>query len=577
MSVFPSRRPSLAPTSYKPTSDPSRRPSVLSLTATPSQLKQNSCFCEWATGCSTDSDCCTGGQICKHFNGYTQCMEDPTYQQLNNGCRKTNEYGCQSNADCCNPAQTCQQGLCKFGVCPPVQPTPSTKASSTPTQKPSLAVTNVSPSNQPTPSTKASTTPTQKPSLAVTNASPTNRPAMSVQSSFPSAASTVSTSTSPSATPSSAVTTATSVASTTPPSPPPPISFYMGSYDFTMISRWNYLSDRSIQFLDSSPSGLTPSWLTFSADNRFVYATNEYVSTVQAFFVNPSGSLTLINTVPSVGRSPCHLSVDPSNRFLLVANYFDGVMAVLPIDSSSGGLLPASQTVTDFPTESAHKHCVFIHQQFVTMTDKSLDIVSQYAWTSSGLKSSSPTATIHMPTGTGPRHIAFHPSGRFAVTVNELANSLTVIPADPSTGALLGIADFAAATVSTLVPGQDTSDMLAAELAISPNGRFVYASNRDVASPSRGRSTIVVFAVQYSSSAVASLRFLQSVSSKGDYPRYFQLVRNGTNLVVVNQIVNNFVSFLVDPGTGLINEASAVITNPSYPALDQPSFTLFRK
>lgn len=121
--------------------------------------------------------------------------------------------------------------------------------------------------------------------------------------------------------------------------------------------------DRTIKYKGFSPSGITPSWLAYSPDKRFVYATNEYVSNVQAFSVNPNtGALTLINTVPSIGNvlscvstitaaihpimiiggSPCHISVDPAGRFIAVANYLNGVMTVMAVNSSTGALLPST-------------------------------------------------------------------------------------------------------------------------------------------------------------------------------------------------------------------------------------------
>ena len=367
--------------------------------------------------------------------------------------------------------------------------------------------------------------------------------------------------------------------STLSPSPAPtaPTSFYMGSYDYTMISRWEYMSDRTIQYKGFTPSGITPSWLSFSKDFRFLYATNEYVNSVQAFSVDEdSGALTLLNTVPSIGGSPCNIGVDPLNRFITVANYWNGVMAVFQINQSSGALLPSQQQVVDKPTSTAHQHCAYIKGNYVTVMEKGHDTISQYPLSAYGLQSVVPAKVIHAPNGTGPNHIKFHPSGTFAVSLNALANSLTVIPADPSTGALLGVADYNAVTVSTLRPEDDPSNMLAAELAFSPSGQFLYASNRDTATPSEQRSSIAVFEV-VGTSSTASLKLLQHVSSRGDYPRYFQLVRNGTNLVLVNQIDSNFVSFLVNPVTGLIDDGSAVITTPTRPALVQPSCTLFKE
>lgn len=139
---------------------------------------------------------------------------------------------------------------------------------------------------------------------------------------------------------------------------------------------------------------------------------------------------------------------------------------------------------------------------------------------------------------------------------------------------------FAAHTYSTLKEAESAVNITCAEVVISPSGFYIYASNRDVSAntdPSRSRSSISVFAVYEHANRVYTLDLVQKVSSLGNYPRYFQLLNGGSNLVLVNQLDNTFVSFVVDPFTGLIDSNSAVVSKPKSPALLQPSFTLFRQ
>jgi 6-phosphogluconolactonase (cycloisomerase 2 family) len=133
------------------------------------------------------------------------------------------------------------------------------------------------------------------------------------------------------------------------------------------------------------------------------------------------------------------------------------------------------------------------------------------------------------------------------------------------------------ASVSSLADGVSNDDVTAAEVWISRDSKYVYSSNRDVANPSQGRSSIAVFEVVADySNAMFSLNRIQVVSSRGDYPRYFQLVNEGSSLLLLNQMDNSVVSFEVDPVTGMIDEGSATITKPDYPSLVGPSCTLFR-
>jgi len=365
----------------------------------------------------------------------------------------------------------------------------------------------------------------------------------------------------------------------------PSTTFYMGSYD-SIITQWAYTADRDIKFQGTvvcgSPSA--PSWLSYSADYRYVYATLEYANKVQAYEVNQdSGTLRLINTVSSMGGSPCFISVDPLNRFLFVANYFSGNFTVLQIDSLTGALKPSQQVLTHTPAASSHLHGAAIYKNYATVLDKGLDTISQYPLSSTGLASTDPVNVINAPVGTGPTHIKFDPDGRFALSLNAQSASVTLIPADPDTGLLMSMdaSSFAANTYSTLQEGESKVDINSAEVVISPSGYYVYASNRDVSkTPNRiSRSSITVFSVLEDSTVTPSIfsLILQQKVLVGDYPRYFQLLNEGSNLVLVNQLDNTFISYLVDPIGGLIDINSAVISKPKSPALVEPSYTLFRQ
>jgi 6-phosphogluconolactonase len=204
----------------------------------------------------------------------------------------------------------------------------------------------------------------------------------------------------------------------------------MGSYD-GIITQWSYTADRSIVFQGTyvSDQSSAPSWLSFGVDYKTVYATNEYLGRVQAFAVDEkTGGLELVNEVPSFGGSPCHIGVAPSGRFIIVANYFGGNMTVLPINETTGGLLPASQVVSSFPSSNSHLHAAYVHSGYVTMVDKGLGLISQFALGEDGLESLTPAVVVNATAFHGPTHIKFDRTGSFAVVVNALSVSLTIIP-----------------------------------------------------------------------------------------------------------------------------------------------------
>ena len=152
-----------------------------------------------------------------------------------------------------------------------------------------------------------------------------------------------------------------------------------------------------------------------------------------------SGALKLINEVSSWGGSPCHMSVNFAAGYLAVANYFSGNATIIPINKTTGALRPASQVLTHSgpPGTPSLLHCAFIYKKYLTVVDKGLDMIYQYLLSPSGVASVVPAVVIQAPTGSGPTHIKFSPDGLFAVVVNALSVSVTILPvADPDSGLL---------------------------------------------------------------------------------------------------------------------------------------------
>jgi 6-phosphogluconolactonase len=217
----------------------------------------------------------------------------------------------------------------------------------------------------------------------------------------------------------------------------------------------------------------------------------------------------------------------------------------------------------------------------LNVVDLGLDTITQYKLNDGSDKSfgkfvcETAVNIVHMPTGSGPRRIRFHPSGSFALVLNECNSSLNVVHVVDRDEGLLAVREAYIAGKSTLrdtdtdgdygaIQGEDVTMMGAAELIISPCGKWAYVSNRDVSAPNRERSSIAVFSITIKDNGVdveVYLDLLQHVSTFGEHPRHFSLLHAERQLLVANQKSNNVVSYLWDSqGTGLIDESSAVVS-----------------
>src|SRR5258706_8533214 len=230
----------------------------------------------------------------------------------------------------------------------------------------------------------------------------------------------------------------------------------------------------------------SPSFLAAHPNRRFLYAVGETSSiggknegAVSAFGVDPkSGKLTLLNQQPSGGGGPCHLSLDRAGRFVLVANYGTGSIAALPLQLD-GQLGPAASVIQHAGSSvnsqrqaGPHAHFITTHpaNQFVLACDLGLDkvLVYWFAPRSSQPLTANDRPSVSIKPGSGPRHLAFHPDGRFAYLINEMSSTLMALTYDAEHGKL---AEFQ--TVSTL-PDKFDGHSSCAEVQVHPSGKFVY-------------------------------------------------------------------------------------------------------
>jgi 6-phosphogluconolactonase (cycloisomerase 2 family) len=286
-----------------------------------------------------------------------------------------------------------------------------------------------------------------------------------------------------------------------------------------------------------SPTVPDASWFALSADGATLYSTNEAdTGTISALSLADPAKPKLLNTSPSLGSAPTHLSVHPSQRYVLTANYGSGTVAVLPI--LAGGKLGAA---TDLVTHKGAERPANAHQvvtdpsgKWVISVDLGADSVYVYQ-----LDLNTGKLALHdqviLPSGAGPRHIGFHPNGRYAYIVQELRPELTVASWDSAAGKLTPI------QVVQAVPAGTTGDQFPGEFAISPDARFVYATVR-------GPNTISTFAV---SQGGAYLTRTSSVTTGGNWPRHVTLDPSGNWFYVSNQRSGTVTWLPRDPATGL--------------------------
>jgi 6-phosphogluconolactonase len=315
----------------------------------------------------------------------------------------------------------------------------------------------------------------------------------------------------------------------------------------------------SLGLVAETPS---PSFLTASADGRFVYAVNEVgmfegerAGSVTAFSVDAATSkLTPLNTVSSRGGSPCHLMLDRTGRFLAVANYGGGNFTIHPV-GTDGRLGPAATVLTNTGSgphqrqRAPHAHMVLFSadNKFLYGADLGVDRVHAYRFdAATGAATPAETSSGVVAPGAGPRHLALHPNGRLGFVINELVSTITTFARDTTTGALT-----ARGTISTL-PSGFTGASSTAEIEMHPNGRFLYGSNR-------GHDSIAAYEV----SASGDLRLVEIESTRGRTPRNFTIDPSGRWLLAANQATHTLAVFRIDPSTGALEPAGELASVPS--------------
>jgi 6-phosphogluconolactonase len=302
-----------------------------------------------------------------------------------------------------------------------------------------------------------------------------------------------------------------------------------------------------------------PSFVAVSHDRRFLYAVSEVgtdvagkkTGFVAAYSIGADGKLTLLNRVPSNGADPCHISVSRSGRTVAVANYTGGSTASFKVNADGSlGAATTDQHVGHGPNkerqEAAHAHSAnFAADDHLLLScDLGADAVYLYR-TDDAHGSITPRrpASVHVEPGSGPRHLAVHPSARYVYVINELTNSIGVFAWNPAAATLVQ-----RQSISTLPPGTTVANTTA-EVVVHPSGRFVYGSNR-------GHDSIAAFSVNARDGRLAALGH---TPTGGKAPRSFAIDPTGRWLLAANQLTNDIHSFAIDPQKGTLTPTGATL------------------
>ena len=304
---------------------------------------------------------------------------------------------------------------------------------------------------------------------------------------------------------------------------------------------------------------LNPTYLALGRDEAHLYSVRETTdsATVHAFDVDPgSGVLTEINAVPAEGGAPCYVSVDRTGQWVFVANYVGGNVAVFPT-RDDGGLGPATQVVQHTgsgadPDRQAAPHAHYVRadplNRYVFVADLGIDQVRIYPFDAdTGRLNTANARVVSTPPGTGPRHLAFHPSGDYVYLVGELSGTVTVYEYDAGTGRMAAVQ-----TVSTVPEGFEGAAR-SADIHVHPNGDVLYVSNRGEA------NDIVHYRIDDETGRL-SVAGRQDTSIR--WPRNFALSPGGEYLLVANRRADAVTVYRVDPSTGALTFTGTSVAVP---------------
>jgi 6-phosphogluconolactonase len=333
---------------------------------------------------------------------------------------------------------------------------------------------------------------------------------------------------------------------------PTPVLVYIGTYTRTephvqgkaegfYIYEMNPATG-ALTYVLTSPRTENPSYVAIHPNGKWLYAVNELADgQVSAFVLDQGKKVSLLNTVTSHGNSPCYVSIDKKGKFVMTANYGSGNIALYPINND-GSLKEATSVIQhkgkgpDSRQQGPHAHMIRTGNvsDLIYAVDLGTDRVTTYKL-DAAKASLDKVGEYKAKPGAGPRHIEFHKNKKWAYIVNELNGTIESCTVDSQTGALTHFQD-----ISTLPQGE-TRKAGCADIHITPNGKYLYASNRGEI------NNIAMYSIDANN---GRLTIIGHQSVKGRSPRSFAIDPTGTFLLVANQDTGNIITFKIDASTG---------------------------
>jgi 3-carboxymuconate cyclase len=340
---------------------------------------------------------------------------------------------------------------------------------------------------------------------------------------------------------------------------------YIGSYAASEQSGIHIYSldehSGQLDLIDQLAGIDNPSYLAFNSQQTRIYA----VSETQSFQGQPGGSvvaltrdpatgkLAHLNQLPTDGADPCYVTIDPTDSMLMLVNYSGGSFCAYSLDED-GSIAQKTDFIQQHGKgfradrqEGPHPHSIVLDQRGknVLLADLGLDKIFAYRLDLDTKKFVAQSVTSLTP-GTGPRHTTFSANGNYVYIINELASSINVFTYDSDTTTLR-----LRQTISTL-PAEYTGKNISADIHISPDGRFLYGSNR-------GHDSIAVYRIDQDN---GTLSFIQHVATGGRTPRNFAITAGGRFLLAANQDTDSVVVFKIDQDRGTLEPTGTVLNVP---------------
>lgn len=318
-----------------------------------------------------------------------------------------------------------------------------------------------------------------------------------------------------------------------------------------------------LEEIQTVTDGKNPSFLALHPNGKYLYAVNEIgAGVVMSFKIDPqTGFLTKMNEQSSAGGGPTHISVDPKGRFVYVSNYGGGSLAIYPVNKD-GSLEKASDIIqhtgsgTDPVRQKTPKtHSTFpsANGKFIYTSNLGLDKIMVYRVQKSGKFMTGLSPFVSSMPGSGPRHLALHPNGKFAYSGEEISSMVASYKVNKKTGALTPLERL------PMLPPTFTGTNSAGDIHISPDGKFLYASNR-------GHESLVIYEINKST---GKLKLVGHQNTGGKHSRNFLIDKKGEYVFIANMNTDNVVIFKRDKDTGKLTPTGEEIKIPAVSCIIQ--------